>query len=128
MALASAHRAFAPPKDATFDCRNRPVMVTRAGASLLTNNFLDVAGSNVIGFVHAPKDNETLRIYSSIRRDDLGRSAEPIREAVDDLALRSRYEGLTLDVSTGAHTRADRTTIELRRILADLIEGAPSRV
>ena len=103
-------------------------MVTRAGASLLTNNFLDVAGSNVIGFVHAPKDNETLRIYSSIRRDDLGRSAEPIREAVDDLALRSRYEGLTLDVSTGAHTRADRTTIELRRILADLIEGAPSRV
>jgi len=96
--------------------------------------FLDAGGSNVIGFFLAPEDDDTVRIYSSLWRNDLDGSSERMQEAIDfevavieeDLALQSRYETLEmpLDVTAEIHTRADRTTLELRRIMRDFVDAA----
>ena len=93
--------------------------------------FLDAGGRNVIGFFLVPEDNEWVRIYSSLWRNDLGGSLERMAEAVDfevavideDLALQAQYRTFTmpLDVTQEVHTRADRITVELRRILADIV-------
>lgn len=96
--------------------------------------FLDAGGVNVIGFFLTPEDDETVRVYSSLWRNDLDGSTERMKEAIDfevaiieeDLDLQSRYEQLSmpLDPTVEVHTRADRTTIELRRILADFVTEA----
>jgi len=97
-------------------------------------HFVDAGGSNVIGFFLAPEDDDHVRIYSTLWRDDLGRSADRMAEAVkfeiavvdEDLALQSRFDRLELplDLDAEIHTRADRTTLELRRILAELVTVA----
>ena len=102
----------------------------------LAIEFLDSGGTNVIGFFLTPIDDETVRIYSSLWRDDLGGSEERMAEAVafemevvaEDLHLQSAYADLVLplDVTAEIHTRADKTTLELRRILNDLLGNAPS--
>jgi phenylpropionate dioxygenase-like ring-hydroxylating dioxygenase large terminal subunit len=99
----------------------------------LAIEFLDAGGTNVIGFFLTPVDDETVRIYSTLWRDDLGDSEERMRDAIDfevaiveeDLRLQSRYEvlELPLDVTSELHTRADRSTLELRRILSDLVQA-----
>ncbi len=96
--------------------------------------FLDAGGVNVIGFFLTPEDDETVRIYSSLWRNDLGGSAQRMREAIDfevavieeDLRIQSRYERLEmpLDVTAEVHTRADKTTLEFRRILGEFVEKA----
>jgi vanillate O-demethylase monooxygenase subunit len=100
----------------------------------LAIEFLDAGGTNVIGFFLTPVSDETVRIYSTLWRDDLGGSEERMREAIDfevavveeDLRIQSRYEtlALPLDVTAELHTRADRSTLELRRILCDLVSAA----
>ncbi len=100
----------------------------------LAIDFLDAGGTNVIGFFLAPVDDETVRIYSSLWRNDLDGSAERMREAVDfevavieeDLWLQSRMQTLSmpLDVTAEVHTRADKITLELRRVLADFVTEA----
>ncbi len=97
----------------------------------LAIEFLDAGGSNVIGFFLTPVDDETVRIYSSLWRDDLDGSIERMREAIEfevavineDLWLQTRMEVLSipLNITSEVHTRADRTTVELRRILADFV-------
>ena len=57
-----------------------------------------------------------------------------MRDAIDfevavleeDLRLQSRYESLELplDVTAELHTRADRSTLELRRVLRELVDAA----
>jgi vanillate O-demethylase monooxygenase subunit len=100
----------------------------------LALDFLDAGGTNVIGFFLVPLDDETVRVYSSIWRDDLEGSVQRLKEAVDfevavvneDLALQSRYHDLALplDITTEVHVKADKTTVELRRILRDLVDAA----
>ncbi len=102
----------------------------------LAIEFLDAGGTNVIGFFLVPVDDETVRIYSSLWRDDLGGSPQRMREAIDfeiavveeDLRLQSRFEilELPLDITAEVHTRADKTTVELRRILADFVAEVPN--
>ncbi len=100
----------------------------------LSIEFLDAGGANVIGFFLAPEDDETVRIYSSLWRNDLDFDEVRMGEAVDfevavieeDLLVQSRYHdlGMPLAMPDEIHTRADRTTVEMRRILADLVEAA----
>jgi hypothetical protein len=57
-----------------------------------------------------------------------------MKEAVDfeiavieeDLRVQTAYERLEipLDITTELHTRADRTTLEFRRVLMDLVKAA----
>jgi vanillate O-demethylase monooxygenase subunit len=100
----------------------------------LAIDFLDAGGTNVIGFFLAPVDDETVRIYSSLWRNDLEGSDARMKEAVDfevavieeDLWLQSRMPDLSmpLDVTAEVHTRADKITVELRRVLADFVAAA----
>ena len=104
---------------------------------VLDIEFLDAGGSNIIGFFLAPEDDETVRVYSTLWRNDVGHSVERMAEAIDfemavvaeDLALQSNYEhlGLDLDVTREVHTRADKTTLEMRRILVDFVREADRR-
>ena len=94
----------------------------------LAIDFLDAGGTNVIGFFLAPIDDQRVRIYSSLWRNDLEGSVERMREAIDfevavieeNLALQSRMEVLSmpLDITTEVHTRGQddrRTTSRPRR-------------
>ena len=45
--------------------------------------FLDAGGSNVIGFFLTHEDDETVRIYSTLWRNDFGRSVERMQSAID---------------------------------------------
>jgi phenylpropionate dioxygenase-like ring-hydroxylating dioxygenase large terminal subunit len=103
---------------------------------VLRLDFLDAGGTNVIGFFLQPETDDHCRIFSTIWRDDLGHDAARMARAVDfevkvieeDLAIQEAYDvrHLPLDPTTEVHTRADRTTLELRRMLADLVEAAPA--
>ncbi len=97
-------------------------------------DFLDAGGTNVVGFFLQPESVDRVRIYSTLWRDDLGGSEERMAEAVDfemavlveDLRIQEAYRRLVLplDPLDELHTRADRTTVELRRVLADLVVAA----
>ena len=139
---ATYEHLFANREDPGVDAGIRPLLQTRrltyrylAPFHLeLHIEFVDAGGSNVIGFFLVPEDDDHVRIYSSLWRDDLAFSQSRMDEAVkfeiavveEDLALQSSYGvlELPLDVTTEVHTRADRRTLELRRILADFIEVA----
>jgi vanillate O-demethylase monooxygenase subunit len=100
----------------------------------LAIEFLDAGGSNVIGFFIVPVDDENVRIYSSLWRNDLDGSEQRMDEAIkfemavvdEDLALQSRFGVLTLplNITEEVHTRADKITVELRRVLSDLVTAA----
>ena len=102
-------------------------------------DFLDAGGSNWIAFYVQPENTELCRLYCALYRDDLGgpETAEARRamaaavryEALildEDLALQTRYPDLRLplDLRAEVHIRADRPTVELRRILRDLVSSA----
>ena len=101
---------------------------------VLRLDFLDAGGTNVIGFFLQPQSEDRCRIYSTIWRDDLGHDAARMARAVafeiavieEDLALQEAYDvhALPLDATAEVHTRADRSTLELRRMLADLVAAA----
>jgi vanillate O-demethylase monooxygenase subunit len=100
----------------------------------LAIDFLDAGGSNVIGFFLVPEDQDVVRVYSTLWRNDLDGSAERMQEAIDfevavvdeDLRLQSQFGSLSLplDPTLELHVKADKTTIELRRILSDLVAAA----
>jgi vanillate O-demethylase monooxygenase subunit len=140
--VASYEHAFANREDPGVATGLRPLVQQRRLTYRYTApfhleleiEFLDAGGSNVIGFFVTPVDDETVRIYSTLWRDDLEGSLERMREAIDfevtiveeDLRVQSRYDALELplDVTNEIHTRADRSTLELRRVLADLVTAS----
>jgi vanillate O-demethylase monooxygenase subunit len=95
-------------------------------------DFLDAGGTNTIGFFLQPQTNDSVRVFSSIWRNDLDGDDDRLREAVEfevkvveeDLRIQESIHRLVLPIDTNAevHTRADRTTLELRRVLADLLD------
>jgi phenylpropionate dioxygenase-like ring-hydroxylating dioxygenase large terminal subunit len=97
-------------------------------------DFLDAGGSNVIGFFIQPETAETCRLFTTLWRDDLAGDRTRMEEAVEfeiavlreDLRVQEAYHELVLPLDPRAevHTRADRTTLELRRVLADLVTVA----
>jgi phenylpropionate dioxygenase-like ring-hydroxylating dioxygenase large terminal subunit len=139
---ASYEHEFANREDPMVEAGERPLLQRRrltyrfsAPFHLeLEIEFLDAGGTNVIGFFLTPEDCDTVRIYSTLWRNDLDGSTERMQDAIDfemrviaeDLLIQSRYERLEmpLDVTTEIHTRADRTTLEFRRVLKDFVEKA----
>jgi phenylpropionate dioxygenase-like ring-hydroxylating dioxygenase large terminal subunit len=97
-------------------------------------DFVDAGGTNTIGFFLQPESEERCRIFSTIWRNDLEGDADRLQEAVDfevkvveeDLRIQEAFDrlALPLDPTVELHTRADRTTVELRRVLADLVAAA----
>jgi phenylpropionate dioxygenase-like ring-hydroxylating dioxygenase large terminal subunit len=94
-------------------------------------DFVDAGGSNVIGFFIQPETDESCRLFTTLWRDDLDGDAERMAKAVEfelevlreDLHIQEAYHvlELPLDPTAEVHTRADRATLELRRILGDLV-------
>jgi len=99
--------------------------------------FLEAQGVSVIGFFIQPQSEERCRLYTTLWRNDLGGDIAARENAIafeqevlnEDLAVQSRYDRLSLplDLRTEVHTRADRNTIELRRVLSDFVADWTSR-
>lgn len=87
-------------------------------------------------FAIQPMDATTSRLYRWNLRNDLAASRRPAAElaALDALVVeedRSLLEkfaskALPLDLRAERHTRADRATVELRRLLADFCQADPA--
>ena len=96
--------------------------------------FIEAGGTNVIGFFLQPESADRCRIFTTLWRDDLSGDASRMAEAVDfevavireDLVVQEAFAELVLPLTPTAevHTRADRTTLELRRVLSDLVAAA----
>jgi vanillate O-demethylase monooxygenase subunit len=134
----SSHR-FPNREDPEVLVGRRPLLQTRhvtyrytaPFSATLRIDYEEAGGSNVITFFVQPVDDETCTVHTSIARDDIDHDPERLAAALafeegvvaEDLALQRRFGDLTLplDLTTEVHTRADRATVELRRILADLV-------
>jgi len=100
-------------------------------------DYQEAGGVNVILLAIQPIDEGQARVYFSILRNDLGH--DPARMAAclsdedlisdEDLRLQEHYvdTSLPLDLTEEVHVKADRAGIELRRILADLVDLAGAR-
>jgi vanillate O-demethylase monooxygenase subunit len=117
----------------------RPLLQTRRLSYRLTApfhlrlriDFVEAGGSNVVGFFIQPETAESCRLYTTLWRDDLAGDPERMDEAVafevavlrEDLRIQESFGELALPLGRTAevHTRADRTTLELRRMLSDLV-------
>ena len=115
--------------------RRRLTYVYRAPFSVcLRIEYLDAGGTNTIAFYVQPESDRSCRLYAAVYRNDLGGDEAAMRGAVryetaivaEDVELQTRYRDLRLplDLRTEVHVKADAATIELRRILADLVAVA----
>jgi vanillate O-demethylase monooxygenase subunit len=94
-------------------------------------DYVEAGGTNVLDFYVQPEDDDRARIYTSVHRNDLDGDDARLAESVaferkildEDLLLQERYRDrrIPLDPTTEVHVKADRMTIELRRILAELV-------
>ena len=134
----SYEHPFAHREDPGVAAGLRPLVQTRRPAFrlrapfhlLLRIDFVDAGGSNVIGFFIQPETNETCRLFTTLWRDDLEGDGPRMAEAIafevevlrEDLRIQEAYHELVLPLDpTEVHTRADRATLELRRVLAQLV-------
>jgi vanillate O-demethylase monooxygenase subunit len=135
----STQHSFANREDPGVAAGVRPLLQTRRLTYRLSApfhlrlriDFLDAGGSNVIGFFIQPETVDSCRLYTTLWRDDLSGDSARMDAAVEfeaavlreDLALQERFDELALPLEPSAevHTRADRATVELRRVLSDLV-------
>jgi phenylpropionate dioxygenase-like ring-hydroxylating dioxygenase large terminal subunit len=96
-------------------------------------DYVEAGGTNILSFHVLPEDDTTCRLFTLVARNDmesddaLGDAIEFERTVVEeDLALQERYRDkrLPLDLTTEVHVKVDRVTVELRRILGDLVDAA----
>jgi vanillate O-demethylase monooxygenase subunit len=134
--------AFANREDPAVAAGTRPMIQTRRLAYRLDApfhlqlriDFLEAGGTNLIGFFIQPETADRCRLFTTLWRNDLEQDATRMAEAVDfevailreDLAIQEAFAELVLPLAPTdeVHTRADRTTLELRRVLADLVAAA----
>jgi vanillate O-demethylase monooxygenase subunit len=86
-------------------------------------------------FFHQPVDADTTKLYCFDLRNDIADGRSTVAEAVEfqlavaaeDKAMVERLAStaMPLDLPAEVHTRADRNTVELRRVLRDLVTTAP---
>jgi vanillate O-demethylase monooxygenase subunit len=84
-------------------------------------------------FFHQPVDATTTKLYAFDLRNDIADGRSTIEDAVtfqmavgaeDKAMLEAIPSKVTpLDLSAEVHTKADRNTVEMRRILADMVLG-----
>jgi vanillate O-demethylase monooxygenase subunit len=135
----SYEHSFANREDPGVAAGVRPLVQTRRLAYRLDApfhlrlriDFVEAGGSNVIGFFIQPQTADSCRLFTTLWRDDLGGNRTRMNEAIDfevavlreDLVVQEAYDQLVLPLTPTAevHTRADRTTLELRRVLSDLV-------
>ena len=102
---------------------------------VLRLEYLDDDAVITSGFFHQPVDADTTTLWAVNWRDDIvdGRCTQAATTAFQELvggedrAMLERFPDheMPLDLTTEVHTRADRPTVELRRILARLLPPGP---
>ena len=135
----SYEHAFANREDPGVAAGTRPLVQTRRLSYRLSApfhlrlriDFVEARGTNVIGFFIQPETTESCRLFTTLWRDDLSGDPARMAEAVEfevavlreDLRIQESFHELVLPLEPTAevHTRADRTTLELRRVLSDLV-------
>jgi len=90
-----------------------------------------------ISFCHQPVNAETTRLYCTDYRNDIEDTAEARQETVDfqmavagedkTMLEQFRTKAVPLDPTAEVHTKADRITLEMRRIMAELVGEANSQ-
>jgi phenylpropionate dioxygenase-like ring-hydroxylating dioxygenase large terminal subunit len=133
-------QSFSNHEDPAVARGERPLVQTRTATYRWTAPFAaslrleyEGGGTNVIVFAVQPVDDTTCRIYTIMLRNDLpdpGALSDAIayEQAVleEDLRIQERMPStFPLDVTSEVHTRADRLTVEIRRVLAELV-GSPA--
>jgi vanillate O-demethylase monooxygenase subunit len=88
-------------------------------------------------FFHQPVDATTTRLYCFDLRNDIldgratveGARGFQLAVAAEDKALVEQMvdKSISLDVTREVHTKADRITLEMRRIMADLVQHVAER-
>ncbi|MHB1987930.1 MAG: hypothetical protein ACYCSF_08085 [Acidimicrobiales bacterium] len=133
---------FANREDAAARAGERPVVPTRRLTYSLVapfhqcprRDFVDAVGTTTIGCFLQPATVDRCCIFSAIWRNDLGTDRSDSEEAIDievkvvdeGLLIQASRENLSLSLDRTAelHTRTDRTAVELRRVLADLVAAS----
>jgi phenylpropionate dioxygenase-like ring-hydroxylating dioxygenase large terminal subunit len=96
-------------------------------------DYVEAPGTNIIVFAAQPETSTRCRVYTAIGRNDLADDAA-LGDALafeqrildEDLAFQHGAElPFSLDPRAEVHTRADRFTLEIRRILSRLV-AAPA--
>ena len=88
-------------------------------------------------FFHQPVDATTTKLYCFDLRNDIADGRTTVEDTVafqiavaeEDRALLERVvsKAVPLDLQAEVHTRADRITLEMRRVLLDLVRGGGGR-
>jgi vanillate O-demethylase monooxygenase subunit len=101
---------------------------------VLRLEYLETDAVNVIGFFIQPQSDDSCRLYMTLWCNDLGGDPSRREDLIayeqkildEDLALQRQFDDLSLplELSAEIHTRADKNTVELRRVLADLVAQA----
>jgi vanillate O-demethylase monooxygenase subunit len=96
-------------------------------------DYVQAGGTNVLDFFVQPEDAETCRIYTMLWRNDLDGDTDRMARCVafeqrileEDLRIQANFEelALPLDLTAEVHTKADRLTVELRRLLRAFVAG-----
>jgi vanillate O-demethylase monooxygenase subunit len=125
--VASGERPLIQTRNVTYEYR-APFLGS------LRIDYAEAGGTNVVEFFIQPIDATTSRIFTAIHRNDLDGDADRMAEALkfeqriidEDLRMQEAYvdKRLPLDLTTEVHVRADRVTVELRRLLADFVREA----
>jgi phenylpropionate dioxygenase-like ring-hydroxylating dioxygenase large terminal subunit len=125
-AVATGHRPLVQHRHLRYD-------VHAAFNAVLHIDYVEAGGTNIVGFFVQPEDAETCRIYTMLWRDDLDGDVARMADCVafeqrildEDLQMQARFEvlALPLDPTAEVHTKADRVTVELRRLLRELVAG-----
>ncbi len=123
-------------RDGTRPAEQRRRMTYRYQAPLtatLLLEFLDAEGWNFITFTAQPEDARTCRIYQSVTGPGLADPAEAESLAKYEMSIfeedldlqRKALSGLEfpLDPAAELHIRADRISVEFRRVLAAAVAG-----
>jgi hypothetical protein len=103
-------------------------------AATLLLEYLDAEGWQFLTFVATPEDEQACRVYQTVTGPGLA-DAEQADSAAkyemsifeEDLDLQRRaLSGLEfpLDPAAELHTRADRVSVEFRRVLASAVGGS----
>jgi vanillate O-demethylase monooxygenase subunit len=103
-------------------------------SATLRLDYVDAGGTNLIVFAVQPERDGHCRVYTTIYRNDIAAGAMDDavkfeeRVLAEDLVIQAMMPStLPLDLTAEVHTKVDRVTIELRRVLADLIQRATPR-
>jgi vanillate O-demethylase monooxygenase subunit len=100
----------------------------------LRMDMLDAGNTDVVAMFVQPVDDDSCALHLFILRNGDRTGPEEMDAFVkyelaitdEDLVIQERYRdrSIPIDLTTEVHTKADRMTVELRRILADLVAAA----